>query len=91
MPQPKKEFHTRRISPTLTIANFPDNIIDPVAVEAAMYGRPVRLSKPELLTAVQTMKHRRGMNAAEIAERLRLAERSIVRFLREAEATGVAA
>lgn len=53
-------------------------IFDEIAVERAIDGRRVALTRREMSTAVATMT-RMGYSAAQIAERLRITERSVTR------------
>lgn len=53
-------------------------LVDDVAVDQAIHGRPVRLSKSDVREVVQRMTDA-GYSAAAIAERLGVSERTIVR------------
>jgi hypothetical protein len=54
--------------------------IDPVAVERACNGEPVPLTRAERITAILGL-HERGVSHREIARRLHLPDRSVLRHL----------
>lgn len=56
-----------------------DPIVDEIAVERACNGDPVTLTVAERAEAVRLMTAK-GMTARQIAERLRMAERTVVRY-----------
>ena len=53
--------------------------VDPVAVERAVSGFPVRLTVPERLLAIKQLTAN-GLSANEIAAQLGLAQRSVTRY-----------
>jgi transcriptional regulator with XRE-family HTH domain len=66
--------------PTEAARTVPAPVIDEVAVERACHGEPVDLTTPERTAAVGKL-HRRGLNATEIAQRLRVTTRTVQRYL----------
>jgi DNA-binding NarL/FixJ family response regulator len=58
----------------------PEPYIDPIAVERACAGDPVRLTTDERRTAIAHM-HQRGVQVRTIARRLQISERTVHRHL----------
>lgn len=56
-----------------------DLIIDHVAVERALSGHPVTLTVPEREEAVRRL-HAQGCSTAQVADRLRIARRTVLRI-----------
>lgn len=64
-----------------------DPLVDEIAVERAMRDQPVRLTTPERRVAAERLTAV-GLSAAQIAARLRVTQRTIVRYRAAARTTG---
>ena len=68
--------HVRGLGGHSRVRSLP---VDPVAVEHAVCGFPVRLTVPERLLVIQQLTAK-GLSANEIGARLGLAQRTVTRY-----------